>query len=289
VRLSSHAAGEMISLSNVFKPHQYIPVEDTKTIQFAARTFPSNVPVDSVRLSEAELKQAEELEQMKNKVIEDAEAYAEQCIQEATAEAEQLRQRALQDIEAWWEERRAQDEQLSLAAKEEGYEQGFQSGSGEAEEKVRQEYAAMLEEGRSIITQAVQIKQHIIAESEPFLIDLAAGIAEKIIVRQLDLQPEWVLELIRHTLIRRREKGVITLCVSPSQFGFVQNAREELIVSIDSQAELQIIPDASVKDHGCVVRSSFGSIDARIGTQLDEIKAVLRHIAEQEEETDSHE
>jgi flagellar assembly protein FliH len=279
----------MILLSNVFKPHQYIPVEEAKTIQFAARTFPTKAPVDSERLSEEELKQAEELERMKNKVIEDAEAYAEQCIQEATAEAEQIRQRALQDIEAWWAERRAQDEQLSLAAKEEGYEQGFQSGSGEAEDKVRQEYSAMLEEGRSIITQAVQIKQHIIAESEPFLIDLAAGIAEKIIGRQLDLQPEWVLELVRHTLSRRREKGVITLCVSPSQFGFVQNAREELIVSIDSQAELQIIPDATVKDHGCVVRSSFGSIDARIGTQLDEIKAVLRHIAEQDEETEGHE
>ena len=35
------------------------------------------------------------------------------------------------------------------------------------------------------------------------------------------------------------------------------------------------MPDVSVKDYGCVIRSSFGSIDARIDTQLSEIKREL--------------
>jgi flagellar assembly protein FliH len=286
VRLSSLAAGEMISLSNVFKPYQYTPVVETKTIEFVPRPYPLHAPNGENSLEEGESEQLQELDELKQQILRDAESYAEEQLQAAVQEAQLLREQASQEIESWWSERRSLDEQVVIEAQESGFEQGYLAGMAEAEARVRQEYSAMLEEGRSVIAQAVQIKQQIIAESEPFLIDLAAGIAEKVIGKQLELQPEWVLELVRSTLSRRREKGVITLCVSPSQFAFIQNAREELMLSIDSQAELQIIPDASVKDFGCVVRSSFGSIDARIGTQLDEIKTVLRQIAEQSGESE---
>lgn len=50
------------------------------------------------------------------------------------------------------------------------------------------------------------------------------------------------------------------------------------------KAELQILPDSTVKDMGCVIRSSFGSIDARIDTQLAEIKKSLVRIALDAEE-----
>lgn len=60
---------------------------------------------------------------------------------------------------------------------------------------------------------------------------------------------------------------------------FVQDARDELMLAVDSQAELQIIPDPNVRDRGCVIRSSFGSIDARIDTQLEEIKKSLQQVA----------
>ena len=133
--------------------------------------------------------------------------------------------------------------------------------------------------------QSYKLKQQIIQESEPFLIELSTSIAEKIIIRQLSLEPSWVIELIQKVLARRREKGIITLCVAPSQFAYIQDAREELITSIDSQAELEIIPDSSVQDQGCVIRSSYGSIDARIDTQLKEIKSALQQLAIQSEES----
>ncbi|MNI54060.1 flagellar assembly protein H [compost metagenome] len=53
---------------------------------------------------------------------------------------------------------------------------------------------------------------------------------------------------------------------------------------IDSQAELQILPDPTVQDKGCVIRSSYGSVDARIDTQLVEIKKELLRITQQTED-----
>ena len=55
-------------------------------------------------------------------------------------------------------------------------------------------------------------------------------------------------------------------------------------LAADSEAELQIVPDVTVDEGGCVVRTSFGSIDARIDTQLSELKAVLMEVATRAEE-----
>ncbi|MNV98055.1 flagellar assembly protein H [compost metagenome] len=48
---------------------------------------------------------------------------------------------------------------------------------------------------------------------------------------------------------------------------------------LDAQAELQIVPDSSIKEGGCIVRSAFGSIDARVDTQLEAIREQLLKVA----------
>lgn len=269
-------------MSNVIKATHYIPLDGKKLIQVAAASpiFPGADggagEEPNAQAAAAELAAAIE---NRDRILRDAEAYAESVIAQASHEAERLRQAALSEIDDWWRTRRADDERLVAEAREQGREAGYREGFEQAEAEVRRQYEQMLQEARAIIESAVSNKQQLIQESEPFLIELSCAIAEKIVGRQLSIEPEWTLDLIRNVLRRRKEQGVITLCVSPGQFQFVQDAREELMLAVDSQAEIQIIPDPSVRDHGCVVRSSFGSIDARIDTQLDEIKNQLRQVA----------
>ncbi|WP_261808225.1 FliH/SctL family protein [Paenibacillus sp. N3.4] len=220
---------------------------------------------------------------MKEQILQDAEAFANEQVDQAMRECATLREQADAEINAWWDGRRSEDEAHIALSRQTGFDEGYQQGIAQAEDALREEHSEMLSEARTILEQAYKLKQQIIQESEPFLIELSASIAEKIIGRQLSLNPEWVVELIQSVLSRRREKGIIALCVAPSQFAYIQDAREELLTSIDSQAELQIIPDSTVLDRGCVIRSSFGSIDARIDTQLKEIKSALQQMATQNE------
>jgi flagellar assembly protein FliH len=278
----------MISLSNVIKFFQYKPVDDSSTkvvvshpqlsvLNKEQEEIPKSSPTESPEVIEAL--------QMKEQILQDAESFAEEQVRTAMEEALALKEQAQAEIEAWWDERRQLDQDTVEAAMDQGFTQGYEEGLTRAETELREKYDAMLQEASSILEQAYALKQQIIQESEPFLIDLSTSIAEKIIARQLTLEPEWTIDLIRRTLTRRKDTGVIALCVSPSQFPLIQDAREELLLHIDSQAELQIIPDGSVQDHGCVVRSAFGSIDSRIDTQLSEIKNVLRQIAIRGEES----
>ncbi|WP_281887639.1 FliH/SctL family protein [Paenibacillus sp. YYML68] len=271
-------------MSNVIKFFQYVPAEEHMVVK-PSTTIPAaeDASTETETVSEAEQQELEELMQAKELMLKDAQEFAEEQVRAAMEEAAVLKEQTVQEIEAWWHERRQLDEETFTQAQMQGFEQGYQEGLVQAEAALREQYEQMLQEASTVLDQAYTMKQSIIQESEPFLIELSCSIAEKIIGRQLSLEPEWIKEMIRKVLARRREKGVIALCVSPSQFAYIQDAREELLLHIDSQAELQIIPDGSVRDQGCVVRSSFGSIDARIDTQLNEIKQALQQLANQNE------
>jgi flagellar assembly protein FliH len=275
----------MILLSNVIKPFGYVSLDDKKLVEYitplhilhAGILNQSDDPLG--HLTQEQRQELHHATTMKDQILQDAEDFASEQIQISMQECESMREQASAQIDEWWQERRSLDEEIVQKSKQSGFEEGYQSGLQQAEAQLRLEYEDMLHEARSILEQSYTLKQQIIQESEPFLIEMSTSIAEKVITRQLTLSPEWVVDIIQKVLARRREKGTITLCVAPRHFGFIQDAREELLTAIDSQAELEIIPDSTVIDYGCVIRSSFGSIDARIDTQLKEIKSALQQLA----------
>lgn len=274
-------------MSNLIKVSQYVPVEILKQLNLA------KVHTTAEDLSSAQADNpavhgpsAEDLaaEETRKQMLTDAKEFAERQVREAAEQAERMLAEARGQIEAWWQERREQDEHMIEALKAEGYSQGYEEGKTQAEATMRARIDEMMNEAGSVLQQAYIEKGRIIQEAEPFLVELSCAIAEKIIDKQLELEPEYAMDLIKKSLARKREQGILTLCVSPSDFAFVQAAREELSLTIDSQAELQILPDPTVKDRGCVIRSSFGSVDARIDTQLSEIKKELLRVSLQTEE-----
>ncbi|WP_410769258.1 FliH/SctL family protein [Fontibacillus sp. BL9] len=276
-------------MSNLIKVSQYVPVDILKQLNLAKTyetyeeprsddEFPEEVRDESRSLQDAAAEEA------RQQMLSDAKEFAESQVRAASEQAEQLLAEAREQIEAWWNERREQDEHLVEAVKSEAFNEGYEEGKQQAEQALQAKIEEMMAEASSVLEQAYLEKERIIQEAEPFLVDLSCAIAEKVIDKQLDLEPDYTVELIKQSLSRKREQGVLTLCVAPSQFAFVQAAREELSLVIDSQAELQILPDPSVQDRGCVIRSSFGSVDARIDTQLTEIKKELLRISRQTEE-----
>jgi flagellar assembly protein FliH len=271
----------MISLSSVFKPYQVRAVSNPAKI---TSRIQSNESTDQ----ELQTQQEEQSQTVDQVVVEtmlaDAKLMAEEIVSTANQAANDLKDHTQAEIEAWWAERRAEDEQRIQQATETGFTNGYEEGVKLAEAEVRQQYEDVVTQAEQLVEQAFIVKNQIIAEAEPFLLELSVKIAEKIIQKQLTLEESYIKELIQKQLQRKREKGVITLCVAPAQFMLMNASREELSRSIDAQADLQIIPDASVQDMGCVIRSAYGTIDARIETQLTEIKKALYSVLLADEE-----
>jgi len=269
-------------LSNVIKSSHYVPLDSKKLIE-AATLKPVKRTSDAAGSAHqaSDLEQAirdKQVEEQVARAIDEANAEAARIIEQAQAQAAKLREQMEQELAAWQAERRqafeAELESLRQEALEQAYREGYASGERAAEEKWQQD----IETAARVLHEATEMKSEIIGEAEPFLLELSVQIAETIIGRQLSLEPEWTLEMIRNVLSRERRKGLVTLCVSPDQFPYIREAREELRMVLDSQAELQIVPDISVRGFGCVVRTDFGTLDARIDAQLSEIKQALLQV-----------
>jgi flagellar assembly protein FliH len=267
-------------LSNLIKSERVISLDDLKKLELIRKFEP--VPqnnLDSDPYGKGNFSIDVETQSLKERIIQDAEQTAELLLKQAREEAQEIRASARSESDAWWQSRRDDDARTSEEANLSGFEEGYQAGSSQADQAVRQQWEDTLAEAQAIVQQAYVAKERTISEAESFLVSLSCSIAEKIVARQIAESPETALKMFAQALARRKEQGVITLCVSPGQFAHVQTAKDELALSLDSQADLQIVPDPSIEDGGCVIRSSFGTIDARIDTQLTSIREELLRVA----------
>ncbi|MEX2415309.1 MAG: FliH/SctL family protein [Paenibacillaceae bacterium] len=279
-------------MSNLIKSNFYLSQEDIKTIK--ANKLEKDIQKISIELASLEMdhtshhdftSQLEEAQMLKDQILQDAELAAEQVINQAKQEVQKLKNQALSEIEAWWEERRQQDQEIIEQSRQSGYQTGFDEGTIAAELQVNEKYTGMFIEAQSILEQSYEMYRKTILDAEIFLLEMSCGIAEKIISKKLDQSTDWIIDMVKQALQRSSEKGTIAICVAPAQFAYIQSVREELSYTIDPQAELHIYPDASIKDYGCVIKTNFGTIDARVETQLTEIKQALLDIARRGDES----
>ncbi|MCM3569590.1 FliH/SctL family protein [Neobacillus mesonae] len=256
----------MASYSKVFKGSNVSIMRDVKVI--AQPVMPAMFQNDGDDSAQNEIPNHQPL-------IEEAKAQAQEIIQEARQQAESIETDAQERISQWWEENQKNLETKSAAAKEEGLKQGFEIGKQEAAAKVQQEYHDKLTQMQELLEQAYSEKEAIIAEAEPFLLELSTAIATQIIKQELDDHPDKFVEVIKQHILRFKEKEHITICVHPDDFPFIQSQRGHLVSVVNGETEIKIIPDHSVTPKGCVIRTAYGSVDARIDTQMEEIKKVL--------------
>ncbi|MBN6185831.1 flagellar assembly protein FliH [Aneurinibacillus sp. BA2021] len=209
-------------------------------------------------------------------IIAEAEQKADEILADARRQAEQVVADAEQEINAWWAQKRQEDEEVRMMVQQQGYEQGMEQGREEGRRLVYEEYATALQQSAAILNEAPEVKRQMIKEAEPFVLDLAIEIAKKVIGDQLSLDKENVIDMIRKALARTQEYKAITVAVSPDVYPYVQENRAKLLEVLDSQVEMTVVPDESVADGGSVIRTTMGSVDARVDTQLEEIKKALQ-------------
>jgi flagellar assembly protein FliH len=273
-------AEETILLSNLIKSSHVISLDDLKRLELIQRISPIQQKISESDVdSEGNQTIDVETQTLIERIIGDAEHTAQEILQQAQAVAAEIRAAAELEAESWWQSRREEDESYLQEVNRQGFDEGYRIGVAQAEGDLKLQWADRLHEAQTIVEHAYETKEKVINEGESFLVELSCSIAEKIMNHKLVEAPEMSMKLFEKALTHRKEQGVIVLCVSPSQFAYVQAAKDELIVLLDSQAELQIVPDSSIKEGGCIVRSAFGSIDARVDTQLEAIREQLLTIA----------
>ncbi|MFZ5441663.1 MAG: FliH/SctL family protein [Myxococcota bacterium] len=123
----------------------------------------------------------------------------------------------------------------------------------------------------------------IIADSEQAVLDLALKVAAKIISRDLERDPNVVLEIVASCTEAARSSKAMVLRVHPEDGKLLREKRPRLMELIGRAVDLSIRDDAEVERGGCVIQTEYGTIDGQIRTQFEMLRNVLMP-AEQKKE-----
>lgn len=261
----------MASYSKIFKAAQVSIMPDVRVITTPTTSFHG----DDGKSVEPNADPAEQVTGKVDQILLEAKQQAAEIIENAEQAARALESETSEKISQWWTENEAKLEATTQDAMERGFQEGFEQGKLAAEEQVQRDYAEQTEQVQHLLIQAYEEKQTIISEAEPFLLELSTVIAEQIVKQELETSPEKFVELIKQHILRFKEKDSITVCVHPDDFDFMQTQRSHLVSVVNGETEIKIIPDHSVTAKGCIIRTAFGSVDARIDTQIEEIKKAI--------------
>ncbi len=182
-------------------------------------------------------------------------------INQAQTRAEQLVQDANQRIK-----------ELEQAA----YEKGYALGKQEAILVYQQAVDDYHRISQDQLKQINQLHQRIYEDSEQEMVSLAIQIAQKLVCRQLEIDPDTVVDITRAACQQVKECEMVIIYASPAQIESLKKAREEIEAQLFRAKKIEFIADPSVLEGGCRIETEQGYIDATIDNMLEQIRVAIR-------------
>lgn len=164
---------------------------------------------------------------------------------------------------------RAQEEAGTI--KDSAVKEGYQAGLDQAQQDIL--------DVRNAIAGFLKAKQDVFEYIAPDILELSVEIARKIVKKEIEQDPQMILETILDVLKSiSKEEGRVSIKVNPSQTALIKENLQEMIASIGIDAKISLVPDDSIEIGSCIVHTHNGVVDATIETQLEIIKEALKGI-----------
>ncbi|MFN2449732.1 MAG: FliH/SctL family protein [Candidatus Baltobacteraceae bacterium] len=199
-----------------------------------------------------------------------ARAEAAQLVDDASADAARLledaRERALQLVD----DGLARVAEIESSARQSGFDQGMGDGRAAAGAEMDE----MLETMRGLVEMARVERYKIIEGAEPEIVRLALHVCERILNAHILVQPETVLEMARSAISRLVTRETVTVRVHPADIALMRDHRDRLM-SMNDIDNLRLVEDQRVDRGGVVIDTESGTIDAKISTQLRQVRRLL--------------
>ncbi len=201
---------------------------------------------------------------------------AKQIEEEARTKAQQI---YLEKEEEFKKKAKEEREKLDKEAAEireraykEGYEQGFQSGLPE----VRR----LIDMLKKIIELAIEKRDRIIEDAEAQIIRIILLITRKVVKAISEEERKVVVENIKAALQKVIGATEVVIRVNTVDLEIATEHKELFLQMFEELRNITIIEDPRVDPGGCIIETDFGSVDARIATQLEEIEEKIRELAQ---------
>ena len=149
----------------------------------------------------------------------------------------------------------------------ESYERGFEEGQRQAERGLSNVFKSL----RKAIDEVTALREQIFRESEEDLLRLSMLVARKIIQQEISEDRRILTRVVTAALENAAERDDVVVRLNPEDYRLVTTHRQHYLQGIGEDKNLNLKPDETISQGGCVVDTVMGEIDARLESQLDEI------------------
>jgi flagellar assembly protein FliH len=148
-----------------------------------------------------------------------------------------------------------------------GYEQGERAGLEAAGKRGE----AMLRRLSDTLTELTALRASMIRQTESQIVELALAIARRVVLREVTLDHNLLIAIVRVALDRLGESARVTVRLHPEEYEATGAAR----IAEFSGTDVTFVADARVGRGGCRVESEMGMLDAGVEAQIQEIARAL--------------
>jgi len=175
------------------------------------------------------------------------------------------------------------DEQDAFVESQEDYfkkqlndarERGFESGKMAAFNELEKEFIKRLNIKSEQFEDYIKSINNQIAEYEKsiekILVGLAFTYSEKIVRREIEKESS-ILENIASSAKKLAGALKITIRLNSADYDFIKSSNQEILAD-ESFSKIIFEKDDKIERGGCLIESEIGNVDARINSQLNELK-----------------
>jgi flagellar assembly protein FliH len=208
--------------------------------------------------------------------LSDLEREAAQIVARARAEAQRLvtEGRAAAEREA---------HAIRQAARDEGHKQGLDAGLSQGRKQGHDEavaaVSAQLKDLAARWSQTLELlQQHMpthVADTRTDVVKLALKIAERVAHQEAVRNRQVAVAVVEEALRMVGSARQISVHAHPMDVEALEQYLPDLLTSLKTIEEVQLVPDETAGAGGCMLRFGAGEIDARLDTQIRRIAEEL--------------
>jgi flagellar assembly protein FliH len=156
-------------------------------------------------------------------------------------------------------------------AREEGYAAGFAAGRAAAAAELASAATAFA----AAVEEVARFRSRLVARYEQELLELALGVARKVVQRELAEHPEHWLTMIREAVLGAVDRETIRIRVGTVLHRYLVDHLPRLRALLEDVKELELVEDVALDETGCVIESRYGDLDLGVDGQMGAIRAAL--------------
>ena len=157
--------------------------------------------------------------------------------------------------------------------KQEGHQQGLARGQEEGREEAKKELLpslyAFAQAGQSLIV----LEEQLVARMTPEIARLALEIAEKILLKQVNEDPEVVARVLERARLEIPHARHVQISLNPTDYETLVKMQPELVlVEKEGGRKVEVTVSEKIGRGGCRIETELGVVEATIPSQMQEIR-----------------